>query len=241
MIYSELLPIIISVASVSTAVFAIILYINNKQRKNRDEEKLTRAELSFMRERIERQIYELNEKLYSDPTRWKDVNHLLLNTQDKEVLRASNTLINNNFFKNLGINFNEIGIKKDLVFFLTPFHNDFEEEFIYIQKICSDVGLNCSRGDEDFVKGNVLRYILERILASRIVIANLNGRNPNVYYELGIAHAIGKPVILVANAKTFKEIPFDLQSNKLIIYERPMELRKSLTNALTQILIEPNK
>lgn len=239
--YTELLPIIISVASLTTAVFAVVLFLNNRQRKNREEERLTRAELSYMREKIERQMYDLNDRLYSDSSRWKDVNHLLLNSQNKNDLIASKTPINYEFFNNLGINLNDIEIRKDLVFFLTPFHNDFEEEFMFVEKICYNVGLKCSRGDEDFVKGNVLRYILERVLASRIIIANLNGRNPNVYYELGIAHAIGKPVILIANAKTFNEIPFDLQSNKLIIYQRPEELGKSLTNALAQILIENSK
>ena len=78
-------------------------------------------------------------------------------------------------------------------------------------------------------------------MSSSIVIANLNGRNANVYYELGIAHAIGKPVILITSEANFTEIPFDLQSNKLIIYKNNDGLRKSLTNALAKGVIESRR
>ena len=77
-------------------------------------------------------------------------------------------------------------------------------------------------------------------MASSIIIANLNGRNANVYYELGIAHAIGKPVILITSEANFDQIPFDLQASKLIIYKDEKELTASLTNALARTLLETN-
>jgi len=238
---TDLFQDIIPIVAIISVIFSTVLYINSRQRKSRDEARETRAELSYLRERIERQMYELNNKLYSDSSRWQEVNHLLLNKNDNEQLKASTKPFSYNFFENLGVNIEKINIQKDLVFFLTPFHTDYKEEFMYIEKICYDLGLKCSRGDEDFVKGNVLKYILEKILSSRIVIANLNGRNPNVYYELGIAHAVGKPVILISDTKSFESIPFDLQSNKLILYKNHQDLWKSLTNALAQSLIESDK
>lgn len=235
---SEIITIVALVVSITTAIFSIVLYLNSRQRKFRNEEKLNRAELSHARERIERQIYELNEKLYSDSERWKNVNHLLINNLDKERIKVSNKPFDLSFFENMGLNINDISVEKDLVFFLTPFHNDFEKEYHYVSTVCNDMGLKCTRGDETFVEGNILKYILQRIMSSSIVIANLNGRNPNVYYELGIAHALGKPVILISNENSFKQIPFDLQSNRLIIYKNQLELKKSLTNALARTLIE---
>lgn len=69
-------------------------------------------------------------------------------------------------------------------------------------------------------------------MESRYVIANLNGRNPNVYYELGIAQAIGKPVILIADVSSYKEIPFDLQSNRLLLYRNEGELTNMILDML---------
>lgn len=236
--YSELFNVVVSVVSVSTFVFVVALFFNNRQRKTRDEERINRAELSYMRERLERQMYDLNERLYSDSNRWKDVNHLLINTLDKSNIKASNQSLNSSFFTDMGIYPEQIGVNRDLIFFLTPFHNDFEKEYYIVREICSDLNLHCTRGDEDFIKGNVLKYILEKIMTSSIIIANLNGRNANVYYELGIAHAIGKPVILITSEVNFEQIPFDLQSSKLIIYKDDKELTKSLTNALARTLME---
>lgn len=238
---SELLPVILSVISLSTIVMAVGLVYNNKKRSSREEERLTRAELSYMRERIERQIYEMTEKLHSDPNRWKDTNHLIINSLKDDKIKASEQAFNISFFENLGLNPNEIKVEKDLVFFLTPFHNDFEKIYSEVKDICSELDLRCTRGDEDFVKGNILQYIIKRIMSSSVVIANLNGRNPNVYYELGIAHAIGKPVILITSEVNFNEIPFDLRSNKLIIYEELKDLKQKLTNSLAKTMIESNR
>jgi hypothetical protein len=54
------------------------------------------------------------------------------------------------------------------------------------------IRLRCIKGDEDYIEGNVLKYIVGKMMSARIIITNINGRNPNVFYELGIAHAIGK-------------------------------------------------
>lgn len=233
----EIINVVAIVVSITTGIFSIVLYASYKQRKTREEERLTRAELSYMRERIERQIYDLNEKLHSDSNRWKDVNHLLLNTINKEI-KVSENAVNIAFFDGLGISPKNVVVNNKLIFFLTPFHNDFQKEYNLVKEICADLDLTCTRGDEDFVKGNVLKYILEKIMSSSVVIANLNGRNPNVYYELGIAHAIGKPVILITNETNFEQIPFDLRSNKLIIYKSSEDLKKALTNSIAKTLLE---
>lgn len=238
---SELLPVILSVISLSTVIMAVVILYTNKKRNSREEERLTRAELSYMRERIERQIYELTDKLHSDSNRWKDTNHLIINSLEDDKLKASEQAFNSSFFENLGVNPNEVKVENDLVFFLTPFHNDFERVYLKVKEICSDLDLRCTRGDEDFVKGNILQYIVKRIMSSSVVIANLNGRNPNVYYELGIAHAIGKPVILITSQADFSEIPFDLRSNKLIIYDGLNSLKPKLTNSLAKTMIESNR
>lgn len=104
------------------------------------------------------------------------------------------------------------------MFYLTPFHPDFDSTYKVVSEACFKRNLRCTRGDEKYIEGNIVRSIIEQIMESRYVIANLNGRNPNINYELGIAQAIGKPVILIADVSSYKEIPFDLQSNRLLLY-----------------------
>ena len=232
----ELVTLLIATTTIVSAVFFITIYLSSKRRREREIERETKAELSYVRERLEREILELNKRLYSDSSRWKSVNHLLLNNDNSSNLTASNTPINSDFFKNTGINISSITVMKDLVFFLTPFHNDFNKDYEWVRNLCEILRLKCIRGDEEFIKGNILKYIIEKIMSSRIVIANLNGRNPNVYYELGIAHAIGKPVILIA--KSFDEIPFDLQSKRIIVYNDYSELKEQLTIMLYQVVME---
>lgn len=59
--------------------------------------------------------------------------------------------------------------------------------------------------------------LLRGIKAAKVLVAELTTRNPNVFYELGIAHALQKPVVLVS--ATDKDVPFDLQHVRAIYYE----------------------
>jgi nucleoside 2-deoxyribosyltransferase len=61
-----------------------------------------------------------------------------------------------------------------------------------------------------------MRDIWKQINQAKVVIADLTFKNPNVFYELGLAHAIGKPVVLIA--QTIDDIPFDLRSVRIVIY-----------------------
>ena len=66
-------------------------------------------------------------------------------------------------------------------------------------------------------------------------MANIDGRNPNVFYELGIAHALDKVTILVT--KSIKSVPFDLRGKKLVVYQDADELRLGLQNELSRSLL----
>ena len=90
--------------------------------------------------------------------------------------------------------------------------------------------------NEQFIRGGVLSHILKELTSASIVIANIDGRNPNVYYELGIAHALDKDVILISSS--VEEVPFDLKSQRLIVWKHPAELEKELNTTLTRILVE---
>lgn len=70
---------------------------------------------------------------------------------------------------------------------------------------------------------------------AQLIVAVLDGKNPNVFYEIGIAHSIGKTVILIANMSRIDEIPFDLRSDRLLLYSNPNDLSKKLSDVLKNI------
>mgnify|MGYP003214912618 FL=1 len=116
-----------------------------------------------------------------------------------------------------------------------PFHKSFDRLYDTIKKTCSSVDFQCTRSDDEFKTGNILKYTLELILKSQIIIAVMDGRNPNVFYEIGIAHSIGKTVILLANYSKMEDIPFNLKSNRFIFYKNYNELNSELSNALKSV------
>lgn len=70
----------------------------------------------------------------------------------------------------------------------------------------------------------------------------MTDRNPNVFYELGLAHAISKPVILIS--KSIDDVPFDLRSIRVLVYDKDHpdwgnKLRLSLTKAIKEVLQNP--
>ena len=77
--------------------------------------------------------------------------------------------------------------------------------------------------------------IISLLVQSEIVIVNINGRNPNVYYELGIAHAIGKPTILISDSSFAEEIGFDIRQKRIIMYESINDLEKQLLYQVSRL------
>lgn len=134
------------------------------------------------------------------------------------------------FIKNMGLSSDDLTIDGKLIFVMTPFNNAFTNEFNVIRDTCNRVGFKCVRGDEENISGNILPHIIKQIIKSKVVIANINGRNPNVFYELGIAHALNKPTIILSRNKL--SIPFDIKSQRIVFYESDNELDSLLRDAL---------
>ena len=79
-------------------------------------------------------------------------------------------------------------------------------------------GLTAVRADTDlFGTGKIMDQIWAGINSAKLLVAELTTRNPNVYYELGLAHALEKPVVLVSSNE--KDVPFDLQHIRVIYYD----------------------
>jgi hypothetical protein len=79
-------------------------------------------------------------------------------------------------------------------------------------------GLKAVRADDDlFGTGKIIDQIWTGITSAKVLIAELTSRNPNVYYELGLAHALKKPVVLVCSNE--QDVPFDLKHIRVIYYD----------------------
>jgi len=104
------------------------------------------------------------------------------------------------------------------VFVIMPFLKDLKPVYEdHIRNTVQELHLSIARGDDFFTAKSVMSDIWDAINSCRIVIADCTGRNPNVFYEIGMAHTLGKPVILISQNKD--DIPFDIQHIRYIIYE----------------------
>lgn len=133
----------------------------------------------------------------------------------------------------------------DTCFVMMPFGDWFDRYYveIYVPAI-KDAGFEPVRADELFTTGSVVEQIWEQIDKAKLLLADLSGKNPNVFYELGLAHAARKPVIFTAGA--IDDVPFDLRHLRVITYEvREPEwasrLRRSISDYLRNATKEPGK
>lgn len=133
----------------------------------------------------------------------------------------------------------------DTCFVMMPFGQWFDRYYqeIYAPAI-KEAGFEAVRADELFTTGSVMEQIWEQIEKASILLADLSGRNPNVFYELGLAHAARKPVVFTASQ--VEDVPFDLRHLRVIIYdvrepEWSLMLRQSITDYLRNAAKEPEK
>ncbi len=139
------------------------------------------------------------------------------------------------------------GVRKflDTCFVMMPFGKWFDRyyEEIYVPAI-KEAGFEPVRADQLFSTGSVVEQIWEQIEKSKVLLADLTGKNPNVFYELGLAHAARKPVVFTSGE--LEDIPFDLRHLRVITYEvkEPewnTKLKASITAYLKNAKAEPEK
>lgn len=107
----------------------------------------------------------------------------------------------------------------DTCFVMMPFAAPLGEYYSKIyEPAIEKAGLKAVRADDDiFGTGKIIDQIWSGITSAKVLIAELTSRNPNVYYELGIAHALKKPVVLVCSNE--HDVPFDLKHIRVIYYD----------------------
>jgi hypothetical protein len=107
----------------------------------------------------------------------------------------------------------------DSCFVMMPFADPIGGYYKLVYEVAiSKAGLRPVRADDEiFATGKIIDQVWEGITKARVLVAELTGRNPNVFYELGLAHALNKPVVLVSSNQT--DVPFDLKHIRVIYYD----------------------
>jgi hypothetical protein len=99
---------------------------------------------------------------------------------------------------------------------MMPFDSSFNQVFDYIKSATQSFGFLCRRADNIWENAAIIQDVVSLIDRSRIVICDCTGRNPNVFYEAGIAHTLGREVIIIVQNE--HDIPFDLRHLRYIRY-----------------------
>jgi len=100
-------------------------------------------------------------------------------------------------------------IEPSLVSVMMPFNSSFDAVYESLKSTAEAVSLRCRRADDIWENPAVIQDVVSLIDRSNVVIADCTGRNPNVFYEIGIAHTLGREVILITQSE--QDIPFDLR------------------------------
>lgn len=130
---------------------------------------------------------------------------------------------------------------KPFAFVLMPFDKQFDDIYQYgIKQACSELSIVAERVDEQFYSETMLERIYRQIENADFIIADMTGKNPNVFYEVGYAHAKNKLCALITQRA--EDIPFDLQHHFHIIYDGKIgELKSQLLPRLQWMKTEMEK
>lgn len=136
-------------------------------------------------------------------------------------------------------------VPAEFVFSIMPFGGYFNQyyEEIYCPAI-KEAGLDYKRADDLYRPSTIVHDIWRYTKECRLVLADLTGKNPNVLYELGLAHAIAKPGIIIT--ENLEDIPFDLRALRIIEYDKNAHnwgelLKSKITKSIKEVLNAPLK
>lgn len=113
-----------------------------------------------------------------------------------------------------------IEVEQNTAFVIMPFQKEFENIYGEICQTCIDLKMDCKRADEIFSNRAIMETILEKIATSEIIIADLTEKNPNVYYEVGIAHSLRDQDAVILITQSIESSPFDINHRSILIYDQ---------------------
>ncbi|MEW8333788.1 MAG: hypothetical protein AB2601_18225 [Candidatus Thiodiazotropha sp.] len=127
-------------------------------------------------------------------------------------------------------------------FVAMPFAENFDVVYQAIKQALEGptLRLSCTRTDELLGGGHIIEDILRGIGESEIIVVDVSGQNPNVFYELGIAHMVKSVEQVILISQDIDSVPFDLRAFRHILYKTTEDglskLRISLEDAVRPIV-----
>jgi hypothetical protein len=127
-------------------------------------------------------------------------------------------------------------VKEPFAFVLMPLKpQDFDQKVYFdiikptVEKV---IGICCIRSDEETKPGVINNQIYTMIRKAKLIIAETTSRNPNVFYEVGMAHAFNKDVFIFNSSKKNKKLPFDIITTRAVFYDDYEDLKKKIIENL---------
>ncbi len=105
----------------------------------------------------------------------------------------------------------EIFVAMPFTSMLQPVYDD------HIQKVCKQLSLSVARADDFYTSTSIMADTWKAIFFCKVLVADCTGRNPNVFYEVGISHTLGRPTILLS--QNIDDVPFDIRHLRVILYQ----------------------
>lgn len=141
-------------------------------------------------------------------------------------------------FRELVNSLNHEPMTADRIAVMMPFDREYEPTADTIRTVCKNIGYKAERVDDHSNPGDIVDEIKQLIRTSPYVIADLSNLKPNVCYEVGYAHALGKPTIIITSTPEAK-VPFDIAHMRYFSYknngEGQVELEKRLFDAVAAL------
>lgn len=238
MSFENSIIIAVSALSMMAVLFSMVALWQTKK-KNKQFQAKEGDLISPQRKYVENLVYNASRPLTEDSGFLVDTSHILLNLSTGKEMIIRTKLPDFTFFEDMGIFLPEIKVNKKMAMCLMPFNRKFDKTKAIIAESCAQAGYEFHRSDDELLADNtdIRKTIVRMILEAQVVIAVLDGRNPNVFYEIGIAHSMGKLVLMVVNLSREgnKRQEVDLLSNRLITYNNPTELKEKLVKTLEVI------
>lgn len=117
-------------------------------------------------------------------------------------------------------------VDQNLISVMMPFRVELSNVYDTIKRAAQDTGFYCKKVDDIWEHSTVIQDVFSLIFQSYIVVCDLTGKNPNVFYEAGIAHTLGKHVVPITQSDD--DIPFDLKHHRYAKYLNNAEGLESL-------------
>jgi hypothetical protein len=130
-------------------------------------------------------------------------------------------------------------IESDLVAIMMPFNAAFNSVHDGIRRACQQAGFRCLRVDDIWEESTVIPDIFNLIFRAHLVVVDFTGKNPNVMYETGIAHTLGKHVIPIA--QSLDDVPFDMAHHRILKYLLNGEGVEAMVHKLSQKLMQVSR